>query len=94
MREKPTDNFACLGKVGITPAYAGKTFQQLLPFDPHWDHPRVCGKNEFLNIVARFPRGSPPRVREKLLQYQVAAGVSGITPAYAGKTLLRTCSKA
>ena len=47
----------------------------------------MCGKNDIMVVVVEASAGSPPRVREKLLngtQYDI---VRGITPACAGKTL-------
>ena len=51
------------------------------------DHPRVCGKNFFAFTIALKVRGSPPRVREKLIIFHPRFKFFGITPACAGKTL-------
>ena len=70
----------------ITPAYAGKT--RILPSTaiPRQDHPRVCGKDTRLRSVSFGQRGSPPRMRERLLKFLALDFVLRITPAYAGKT--------
>ena len=35
---------------GITPACAGKTIAQPSEKPPNWDHPRMCGENDSLNL--------------------------------------------
>ena len=52
-----------------------------------WDHPRVCGKNCQNFRHTEIIRGSPPRMREKPLLQRWEITPSGITPAYAGKTV-------
>ena len=54
---------------GITPACAGKTLALSCVRLPTRDHPRVCGKNEDPLTGLPFEVGSPPRVREKLLDF-------------------------
>ena len=71
----------------ITPACAGKTNRgKRLPLFPQ-DHPRVCGENAAYFVKFLSPGGSPPRVRGKPAQEQLAAASSRITPACAGKTI-------
>ena len=72
--------------IGITPARAGKT----IPL-PSWrfarqDHPRSCGKDQFVERELQFALGSPPLVRERLLIYRRLRFSGRITPARAGKT--------
>ena len=74
------------GNDGITPARAGKT----IPL-PSWrfarqDHPRSCGKDQFVERELQFALGSPPLVREILLIYRRLRLSGRITPARAGKT--------
>ena len=71
---------------GITPACAGKTFQEISDFLPSEDHPRVCGENEFAGYFVKGARGSPPRVRGKPAKILAGIPLVGITPACAGKT--------
>ena len=71
---------------GITPAYAGKTNVRYSSHGIRQDHPRVCGKDEWLIDFAFTNGGSPPRMRERLNAFSIASKTEGITPAYAGKT--------
>ena len=74
---------------GITPAYAGKSPPQARMPGLCRDHPRVCG--EKLNTHLTFPpsSGSPPRMRGKVMLTRWPFSMSGITPAYAGKSPAR-----
>ena len=76
---------AALG-IGITPACAGKR-----PPAARWnslaeDHPRVCGEKLETFFKDNWPKGSPPRVRGKVVGSEELPGVVGITPAYAWKS--------
>ena len=72
--------------VGITPAHAGKSqFPGPSPALPR-DHPRACGEKTFKTYELDVSRGSPPRMRGKVLPPPLAALHRGITPAYAGKS--------
>ena len=51
--------------VRITPACAGKTFQEISAYLPGEDHPRVCGENKYKLVAVDMDLGSPPRVRGK-----------------------------
>ena len=70
----------------ITPAYAGKTRTHLLQVGKPQDHPRVCGENSFSPPALWLSKGSPPRMRGKPKRNIKKRILSGITPAYAGKT--------
>ena len=50
------------------------------------DHPRRCGENAVFFAACLNVIGSPPQVRGKLDSDEPAAGLTGITPAGAGKT--------
>ena len=52
------------------------------------DHPRVCGENVARNNTDSRKPGSPPRMRGKLNLARYNVSIYGITPAYAGKTIL------
>ena len=82
---------------GITPAYAGKTYQ----FTPAYagktnyaqlnntqyrDHPRIRGKDRYSRRCRGAWKGSPPHTRERRVGFEAGALSLGITPAYAGKT--------
>ena len=71
---------------GITPAYAGKS--RRIPTQPRKprDHPRVCGEKGTACMPLPAYKGSPPRMRGKVLQAACLTEETGITPAYAGKS--------
>ena len=71
--------------VGITPAYAGKSFQFHFVIDNDWDHPRLCGEKRSSESFCSPEWGSPPPMRGKVLGFQKQHSTIGITPAYAGK---------
>ena len=72
-------------KFGITPAYAGKRKSCVVQKINAWDHPRVCGEKLSPQWILSCRRGSPPRMRGKVLCSSLFHGCSRITPAYAGK---------
>ena len=57
------------------------------------DHPRACGENPAGRTCSAGLRGSPPRVRGKLLFISSSLLRHRITPARAGKTLLHNWTK-
>ena len=75
------------GLNGITPAYAGKSFFDDPPKSLFEDHPRLCGEKANLLGVTTDYLGSPPPMRGKVLQQSDRKPHSGITPAYAGKSV-------
>ena len=72
---------------GITPACAGKTEEHLFYKHLYRDHPRVCGENSMPVDQRLIFRGSPPRVRGKLISIPYQTKCVRITPACAGKTI-------
>ena len=52
-----------------------------------WDHPRMCGNNDSSHSITSYLLGSPPHVREQLLNLPSFINLPGITPACAGTTL-------
>ena len=70
---------------GITPAYAGKSFERPGGFVDAKDHPRVCGEKMVYFKSPISCLGSPPRMRGKGSRWSQTLPESGITPAYAGK---------
>ena len=76
--------------VGITPAWAGKSFLTRCSFHFCWDHPRVGGEKFLLLHTIVFCPGSPPRGRGKAFDRQQSAGRRRITPAWAGKSEICT----
>ena len=76
----------------ITPACAGKTNGEKLEIWEIEDHPRVCGKDVIPETVGQDTGGSPPRVRERLDLLPPKSTPTGITPACAGKTKIKSLS--
>ena len=74
----------------ITPAYAGKSKLPLLDYSPAWDHPRVCGEEHAVHQSMTSSLGSPPRMRGREPEKYDIKAEQGITPAYAGKSMLCT----
>ena len=79
---------ACTGPClpGITPAYAGKSPCGTRKGWSQKDHPRVCGEKVWRTSSGTCSRGSPPRMRGKVLLRILRVSGMGITPAYAGKS--------
>ena len=75
-----------LSSSGITPAYAGKRIEKFANTPEHWDHPRLCGEKMKSERSERNDEGSPPPMRGKVKFYIFGNDVTGITPAYAGKS--------
>ena len=75
--------------VRITPAYAGKSPKFRNRLDVYKDHPRVCGEKTYRDSPTYPAAGSPPRMRGKASGPGVLSSLSGITPAYAGKSPVR-----
>ena len=71
---------------GITPARAGKTKRPCIPGPPAGDHPRSCGKDYRITWENGKITGSPPLVRERLVEPKGDGMYVRITPARAGKT--------
>ena len=86
MRGKAVNAYVTFLHVGITPAYAGKRGTgEGIALDDR-DHPRLCGEKVFRHIALPFLQGSPPPMRGKGVSHSSQTFVSGITPAYAGKS--------
>ena len=86
MRGKQCARFRFVRLRGLIPAYAGKTRHRHQHRCEDWAHPRVCGENWLGRGALRAGRGSSPRMRGKLAQLAVRLTMSGLIPAYAGKT--------
>ena len=71
--------------VGITPAYAGKSWGRARTSSRRRDHPRVCGEKSLTFPKSLLMKGSPPRMRGKDAEPDAERHPDGITPAYAGK---------
>ena len=89
MRGKVKNTWVMKRPSRITPAYAGKSADWYANPENHEDHPRVCGEKSVLLLPQREALGSPPRMRGKEPCSPILAPAIGITPAYAGKSLVR-----
>ena len=89
MRGKGTRGAAKAAPLRITPAYAGKSRRWRCVRRGCTDHPRVCGEKSEVQKPAGCVQGSPPRMRGKASGPGVLSSLSGITPAYAGKSPVR-----
>ena len=58
--------------IGITPAHAGKSNNNLVKKSYKWDHPRTCGEKIPDTIWVNGKTGSPTHMRGKVqdLSYQ------------------------
>lgn len=77
-----------LARVGITPAYAGKSRAKKAVAAVRRDHPRICGEKRISSTALWYAVGSPPHMRGKDSENRFAENPQGITPAYAGKSSL------
>ena len=73
----------------LTPACAGKTCSLVDLHGYEAAHPRVCGENAQTLEEYMSGHGSPPRVRGKRDLDESLGKDAGLTPACAGKTMLR-----
>ena len=86
MRGKVNVHGAQRLKLGITPAYAGKSGRKA-DHHPRWrDHPRICGEKWGAISSVASSAGSPPHMRGKVSMKTPLRIFLGITPAYAGKS--------
>ena len=72
-------------RVGITPAYAGKSRDNRKLGPRPEDHPRICGEKAAAHVLLFAMLGSPPHMRGKGDFGDIHSFPPGITPAYAGK---------
>ena len=75
----------------ITPAYAGKSWNEQAAKCAERDHPRLCGEKPPASGVHAVKIGSPPPMRGKGVGRIRAGRGLRITPAYAGKRSQRKC---
>ena len=87
MRGKRHGGRRKLSRDRLIPAYAGKTWCGIRPRRTERAHPRVCGENITGRRDLDIAPGSSPRMRGKHAAKKGASTISGLIPAYAGKTL-------
>ncbi len=85
--EKPHNTIVIWVLVRITPAYAGKRHVAIPRLTGIQDHPRLCGEKIKDDALLTEQEGSPPPMRGKGTVLSLQHVRSGITPAYAGKSL-------
>ena len=73
---------------GITPAYAGKRIKYRSLSYCTRDHPRLCGEKASTKAWELWGTGSPPPMRGKGSSTAAYRTAQGITPAYAGKSMV------
>ena len=93
MRGKVQNDRAKRTKARITPAYAGKSQNICNVRILIRDHPRLCGEKLRSSESFCSVEGSPPPMRGKAQNGSKRRHVHRITPAYAGKRLLRPFGK-
>ena len=86
MRGKGGLHLFAADRQGITPAYAGKSDQEILGTRNAEDHPRLCGEKATMRRFSCTLSGSPPPMRGKAIRKYWELGTPRITPAYAGKS--------
>ena len=92
-RGKGPDLLDNLSLLRITPAWAGKSQTESFGIASSGDHPRVGGEKVGCLVDAVLQRGSPPRGRGKEVDTLRFACRDGITPAWAGKSILLRCRR-
>ena len=85
MRGKDNACQIILSHFRITPAYAGKSWNEQAAKCAERDHPRLCGEKAAVPDFSGRQKGSPPPMRGKVQSTEIVQGTTRITPAYAGK---------
>ena len=88
MRGKENEELYDMYHGRITPAYAGKSRGRSSENNFDWDHPRLCGEKSHGSMMRLKWRGSPPPMRGKAVWGTLQTRDIGITPAYAGKSMV------
>ena len=86
MRGKGSVSVLQSAEIGITPAYAGKSFHECHRVIKSGDHPRLCGEKTGSQCSLEKKKGSPPPMRGKVTEAETVTKEDRITPAYAGKS--------
>ena len=83
-----------LPRLGLIPAWAGKTARAASAARTGGAHPRVGGENLGVSMGALTVMGSSPRGRGKRCSRREALRHTGLIPAWAGKTCSWSCPRA
>ena len=84
------NNKVSQSRLGITPACAGKTIFRPFRSRATGDHPRMRGEDDQPPVDKLAESGSPPHARGRRNVHHALAPEPGITPACAGKTVMKT----
>ena len=90
MRGKVPTPFPTCEQIRITPAYAGKSNVGMINIRSEGDHPRLCGEKFTARNRSPDMTGSPPPMRGKDKSGAVISRLVRITPAYAGKSEMKS----
>ena len=90
-RGKAAGISTCWWLTRITPAWAGKRLCRIQHLPDEQDHPRVGGEKPQRHRRREKELGSPPRGRGKVRIGSTHDFTPWITPAWAGKSLFRSC---
>ena len=78
---------SCVDRVGLIPAHAGKTSNEVIGSPVFRAHPRSRGENVVTACLPAFARGSSPLTRGKPGEVGVCSVGERLIPAHAGKTV-------
>ena len=78
--------FPFLGRIRITPAWAGKSVKSWIPTVSGGDYPRVGGEEAYDTAAFFGSSGLPPRGRGRVGGRMMERVTLRITPAWAGKS--------
>ncbi|SES04329.1 hypothetical protein SAMN05443377_1391 [Propionibacterium cyclohexanicum] len=73
-------------RIGLTPAFAGKTYPARYCHPGRRAHPRIRGEDGVLCCFCLLGLGSPPHSRGRPDHIEAGQTITRLTPAFAGKT--------
>ena len=89
VRGKAVAAYNSVAAEGITPACAGKSTLRKTAGSTYRDHPRVCGEKAAERAEVGKGRGSPPRVRGKVIPPLVVSPLTGDHPRVCGEKVVQ-----
>ena len=92
-RGKPALRRAWALRIGLIPAWAGKTPALAAKSPKCAAHPRVGGENPWTARSVSWVHGSSPRGRGKPFSFLFTTATRGLIPAWAGKTWIFALAK-
>ena len=85
-RGRQTRRSAGCQRIGTIPAWAGETRSAIGRKTRRWDHPRVGGGDNYVDLTAGYVQGPSPRGRGRRLATPEEAMQNRTIPAWAGET--------